>query len=285
MRKLTFGSVLIALILLGVVVVTAYPFLYMIAVSLSGDIYVMKGDVTIWPKGFNIDMYEIVLKDPRIGTAYINTIIYVSAGTVLSLLFTSTGGYALSRKDMLYHKQFTLLIVFTMFFNGGMIPTFLVVKELGMIDTIGGMVLPTVISTWNLILMRTFFMGIPKELEEAGRMDGLNDIGIFIRIILPLSKASMATIGLFYAVAIWNNFTNALLYLRDPALFPLQVVLRNIVLMGQVNSGEVASVDNLVVGESLKFATIIVSTLPILLLYPFLQKYFVKGVMIGSVKG
>jgi putative aldouronate transport system permease protein len=199
---------------------------------------------------------------------------------------TSLGAYALSKKDMMFHKTFTYIIVFTMFFGGGMIPTFLVVKSIGLIDTIWGMVLPTAISTWNLIIMRTFFFNIPHELEESGKIDGLNDIGIFFHIVIPLTKAVFATIGLFYAVGIWNNFYSALLYLRSENLFPLQVVLRNIVLLGQVKSVNVTSVggDNLVVGDSLKFAVIMVSTLPILVVYPFLQKYFVKGAMIGSVK-
>jgi putative aldouronate transport system permease protein len=286
-RRLNLPNIIIVLCLLGVVVVTLYPFLYMIAVSLSKDIYVMKGEVTIWPKGLNFKMYEIVLSDPRIGKAYLNTFLYTIVGTGLSLVITSMGAYAIAKKEMMFHKTFTMLIVFTMFFSGGMIPTFLVVKNLGIVDTFWGMVLPTVVSTWNLILMRTFFQAMPKELEEAGRMDGLNDLGIFTRVVLPLSKATLATIGLFYAVGMWNNFYSALLYLRSPDLFPLQVVLRNIVLAGQVISSDVTSVggDQLVVEESLKFATILVSTVPILLLYPFLQKYFVKGVMIGSVKG
>lgn len=286
-RQWSLANIIIVICLLFVIVSTLYPFIYMIAVSLSKDIYVMKGEVSLWPKGLNFKMYEIVLNDPRIGTAYLNTIFYTAAGTLISLLLTAAGAYAISRKDMAFNKTFTLMIVFTMFFSGGMIPTFLVVKELGIIDTAWGMLLPTAISTWNLIIMRTFFAGLPKELEEAGRMDGLNDLGIFFRIVLPLSKASLATIGLFYAVGMWNNFYSALLYLRTPDLFPLQVVLRNIVLAGQVISSDVTSVggDQLVVEESLKFATIIVSTVPILLLYPFLQKYFVKGVMIGSVKG
>ncbi|WP_246066905.1 carbohydrate ABC transporter permease [Paenibacillus koleovorans] len=284
-KRFSLVDIIIAFILLLVVVMTAYPFLYMIAVSLSENIYVMKGEVTLWPKGFSTKMYEMVLQDPRIFTAYSNTFLYVILGTVISLAVTAMGGYALARKEMLGNKQFTLLIVFTMFFQGGMIPTFLVVKGLSLVDTIWGMVLPSAVSTWNLIIMRTFFTSIPKELEEAGRMDGLNDIGIFARIVLPLSKAALATIGLFYAVAMWNNFYNALLYLRSAELFPLQVVLRNIVLAGQMNASEVSSSDSIIVEESLKFATIIVSTLPILLLYPFLQKYFVKGVMIGSVKG
>ncbi|KHF35674.1 L-arabinose transport system permease protein AraQ [Paenibacillus sp. P1XP2] len=208
-------------------------------------------------------------------------------GTAIAMLVTSMGAYALSRKDMTFHKGFTVLIVFTMFFGGGMIPTFLVVRSLGLVDTIWGMVLPGAVSTWNLILMRTFFSGIPKELEESGRMDGLNDIGIFFRIIVPLSKPVFATISLFYAVGIWNNFLYPLLYLRSQELFPLQVLLRNLVLAGSVSSGQVTQIggDNLVVEDSLKYATIMVSTLPILILYPFVQKYFVKGSMIGAVKG
>jgi putative aldouronate transport system permease protein len=286
-KRFTVGNIVIVAVLLLVVIATVYPFIYMISVSLSRDIYVMKGEVSLWPKGINFKMYEIVLGDPRIGRAYLNTIMYTVLGTVMSLALTAAGAYALSRKDMPFHKTFTMMIVFTMFFQGGMIPTFLVVKGLGVVDTIWGMLLPTVISTWNLIIMRTFFSNLPKELEEAGRIDGLNDLGIFFRIVIPLSKASMATIGLFYAVGMWNNFYSALLYLRSSDLFPLQVVLRNIVLAGQVVTSDVTSVggDSLVVEESLKFATIVVATVPILLLYPFLQKYFVKGVMIGSVKG
>jgi len=274
-------------ILLVVVVVTLYPFLHMLAVSLSSDVHVMKNTVSFWPKGFNLNMYKLVLGDSQIWVAYKNTLIYTVLGTLISLVVTSTGAYALSRSDMALRKSFTLLIVVTMFFSGGMIPTFLVVRSLDMVDTVWGMVLPGAVSTWNLILMRTFFSGIPKELEESGRIDGLNDIGIFIRIIVPLSKASFATIALFYAVGMWNNFIYPLLYLRSPDLFPLQVLLRNLVLAGSASSGDVTSIggDNMVIEESLKYATIMVSTLPILIVYPFVQKYFVKGAMIGAVKG
>jgi putative aldouronate transport system permease protein len=232
-------------------------------------------------------MYKLVLGDSQIWVAYKNTLIYTVLGTLISLVVTSTGAYALSRSDMALRKSFTLLIVVTMFFSGGMIPTFLVVRSLNLVDTVWGMVLPGAVSTWNLILMRTFFSGIPKELEESGRIDGLNDIGIFIRIIVPLSKASFATIALFYAVGMWNNFIYPLLYLRSPDLFPLQVLLRNLVLAGSASSGDVTSIggDNMVIEESLKYATIMVSTLPILIVYPFVQKYFVKGAMIGAVKG
>ncbi|MGG4049255.1 carbohydrate ABC transporter permease [Paenibacillus favisporus] len=286
-RRISLFTIVNTLILLGVAAVTLYPFVYMLAVSLSGDVYVMKGEVTLWPKGFNLRMYDLVLGDPKIWSAYRNTIIYTVLGTAIAMIITSMGAYALSRSDMTFHKGFTLLIVFTMFFSGGMIPTFLVVRSLGLVDTIWGMVLPGAVSTWNLILMRTFFSGIPKELEESGRIDGLNDIGIFFRIIVPLSKPVFATIALFYAVGIWNNFMNPLLYLRNPDLFPLQVILRNLVLAGSVSSGQVTQIggDNMVVEDSLKFATIMVSTIPILIIYPFVQKYFVKGSMIGAVKG
>jgi putative aldouronate transport system permease protein len=284
-KKISLFSIFNIIILSAVVLSALYPFIYMAAVSLSSGTYVLKGEVNWYPKGFNLDMYQLVFQDPRILKAYLNTIIYVTLGTVIALFVTSLGAYSLAKKEMVFQKGFTLMIVFTMFFTGGMIPTFLVVKSFGMMDTIWAMVLPGAVSTWNLLVMRTFFSDIPAELEESGRIDGLNDLGIFFRIVLPLSKAVIATIGLFYAVALWNNFMLPLLYLRDPELFPLQVILRNIVLAGQ-NTGAATNVgDSMVVEESLKFAVIMVSTVPILLIYPFIQKYFVKGVMIGAVKG
>ncbi|WP_409343062.1 carbohydrate ABC transporter permease [Paenibacillus sp. MBLB4367] len=282
-KKITWFSVLNSMIMLAVIAATLYPFVYMAAVSLSDNIHVMKNDVMLWPKGLNVETYKAVFRNGDIWTAYRNTIVYTALGTCLSLLVTSMGAYALSRKDMSLHKTFTFLVVFTMFFGGGMIPTFLVVKSLHLMDTIWAMLLPGAVSSWNLIMMRTFFSGIPKELEESGRMDGLTDIGIFFRIAVPLSQAAFATIGLFYAVGIWNNFMLPLMYLRNPDLFPLQVILRNIVLAG--SASDLSNADNLVMEDSLKFATIMVSTLPILLVYPFLQKYFVKGALIGAVKG
>ncbi|NQX47461.1 carbohydrate ABC transporter permease [Paenibacillus tritici] len=285
--RINLFSIINGIALLMVVAATLYPFVHMLAVSLSSDSYVIQNTVSIWPKGFNLDMYKVVLEDSKIWAAYKNTIIYTFTGTLISLLITSTGAYALSRSDMALRKSLTMLIVVTMFFSGGMIPTFLVVRSLNLVDTVWGMVLPGAVSTWNLILMRTFFAGIPKELEESGRMDGLNDIGIFARIIVPLSKASFATIALFYAVSMWNNFLGPLLYLRSSELFPLQVLLRNMVLAGTSSSGDVTGIggDNQIVEESLKYATIMVSTLPILAVYPFIQKYFVQGAMIGAVKG
>lgn len=276
---------MIGAFLLVVAAATLYPFLYMISVSLSGDVYVIRNEISLLPKGLNFRAYEVVLQDSRIWTSYRNTILYVAAGAPLSLLVTAAGAYALSKKDMPFHKPFTLMIVFTMFFNGGMIPTFLVVKSFGLVDSFWSMIVPSAVSTWNLIIMRTFFLGLPKEVEESGKLDGLTEIGIFARIVLPLSTASLATIGLFYAVGIWNNFYSALLYLRSDQLYPLQIVLRNIVMASQMvlNGGSNVG-DNQVLDEPLKYATIIVSTVPILLVYPFLQKYFVSGMTLGAVK-
>jgi putative aldouronate transport system permease protein len=286
-RRLQLFDVINVILMLGLVVVMVYPFVYMAAVSFSDNVSVLKGEVSLWPKGFNLANYEIVLNDPRIWRSYLNTIMYTVVGTAVSLSLTAMGAYALSKKKMLFHKQITLLVVVTMFFSGGIIPTFLVVKGLGLVDTFWAMIIPGAVSAWYLILMRTFFSGLPNELEEAGKMDGLSDIGLFLRIALPLSKASLATIGLFYAVGIWNNFYTALLYLRNPDLVPLQVILRNIVLAGQFNldGGNSIGKDHQIVEESLKYATILIGTLPILLSYPFLQKYFVKGVTLGSLKG
>lgn len=285
-KKTTGFDILNVCILLLVAVLTLYPFLYMIFISLSSSIHVLRNEVWLWPKGFTLEYYRTVAANPQIITGYKNTVIYTVVGTLLSLFITAMGGYALAKKELFGRKFFTMAIVFTMLFNGGMIPTFLVVKELGIMNTLWAMVLPGLVATWNLIIMRTFFQGLPHELEESGKMDGLNDIGIFMRIIVPLSKPVMATIALFYAVGLWNNFFYALLYLRDIDLYPLTVVLRNIVLTGQYSNDTAnGGGGDVIIDESLKFATIIYSTLPILMVYPFLQKYFVKGVMIGSVKG
>lgn len=284
--KWSWFDVLNALILMGVVTACLYPFIYMLAISLSDSAAIASGTVWLWPKGFNLDMYRYVFEDGRVLKGYQNTLIYVVLGTAISLMVTALGAYSLSKTKMVMGKPILMLIVFTMFFNGGMIPTFLVVKELGFVNTVWGMVLPGAVGTWNLLIMRTFFMGMPQELEESGKIDGLSEVGIFFRIVLPLSKPVLATIGLYYAVGMWNNFMGPLLYLRDADMQPLQVILRNIVLSGQFTGTDGPVVGDIVVVEDgLKFATIMVSTVPILLVYPFIQKYFVKGALIGSVKG
>jgi putative aldouronate transport system permease protein len=284
-RKFGLFDIVLFVSLLGVVVSALYPFVYMIAVSFSGVVPVLKGQVFLWPKEFNLNTYASVFEKPEIGRAYLNTIIYTLLGTTLSLLVSAAGAYALSKKHMLFHRGFMIMIVITLFFSGGLIPTFLVVKSYHLIDTIWAMILPTLVNSWNLIVMRTFFAGMPQEVEESGKMDGLTDIGIFFRLVLPLSKAILATIGLFYGVAIWNNFFSALLYLRDADLFPLQIIVRNMVLQGQGTGAGNIGGDTMIVDESIKYATIIITTVPILMIYPFLQKYFAKGALIGSIKG
>ncbi|CAN7512574.1 carbohydrate ABC transporter permease [Paenibacillus sp. LjRoot153] len=276
------------ILLLGIFACTMlFPFLHMAAVSISSGDNVTTNQISLWPKGINFDAYTAVLRDERILIGYKNTLIYVVLGTTLSLIFTTMGAYSLSRRNLVFGKSFMLMIVFTMLFSGGLIPTYLVVRSYGLLDTIWAMVLPGLVSSWYLIIMRTFFQGIPKELEESGKIDGLSDLGILINVVLPLSKPVIMTITLFYAVQIWGNFFYALIFIRDADLFPLQVTIRNIVLVGQMTDTTVISAigNKQVVLESLKYAVILVGTLPILLVYPFIQKHFVKGAMMGSVKG
>ncbi|MFD2329894.1 carbohydrate ABC transporter permease [Cohnella sp. GCM10020058] len=275
------------IILTVVAAVAVFPFIHMASVSLSSAHYVVRNEVSFWPRGLQFDVYGEVLGDNRLLVGYKNTIIYVVLGTALSLFFTSMGAYSLSKRTLTFNKQIMLFIVFTMLFSGGMIPTYLVVRSYHLMDTVWAMVLPGLISTWNLIVMRTFFQGIPAEIEESGKIDGLSDMRTLFSIVLPLSKPVLMTIGLFYAVGIWNNFFYALLYLREESLYPLQLVIRNIVMVGQIGDAitSAASDQQGIVLESLKYAFILVGTLPILIVYPFIQRHFVNGVLIGSVKG
>jgi len=285
--KVTIGLILRTFFMALIVFLTLYPFIYMIAVSLSESIYVMKNEIWFYPKGLNFKMYGLVLKDERIFTSYRNTIVYVILGTSLSLILTSLSAYALSKKDRLvFASFFNIMMLFTMFFSGGMIPLYLNVRDLGIYDTLWAVILPPAISAWNLIIMRTFFSVYPVEIEESGRLEGLNDFGIFMFLVLPTSGAIMATIGLFYAVGLWNSFMGPFLYLKSQSKYPLQIVLREIVLQGSNFNNDVVSVgDEIVREDSLKYATIIISVIPIIAVYPFIQKYFVKGVMIGAIKG
>ena len=265
-----------------------YPFLYVVSASFSNEAAVLSGSVSIIPSGFNIRAYQVVLRYPSIWISYRNTIMYTVVGTIINLVMTVCGAYPLSRKRFYGRSVFTFFIAFTMFFGGGMIPTYLVIQAYGMVDTFWVMVIPTAISTWNMIIMRTFFQSIPDALEEAAIIDGCNDIQVLLRIILPLSSASIMTIGLFYAVDHWNRFMQGLIYLRDANRYPLQLILRQIVLQNQVNdllSEGVSSDGTRLMAETVKYATIVVAVVPILCVYPFIQKYFVKGVMVGSIKG
>ena len=268
--------------------VTLYPFWYVVMVSLSDGRVVLAGKVSLWPVNFTLATYKVVLSDSSIITGFRNTVVYTVLGTFINLAMTSMCAYPLARPNLEGKKALMGFIVFTMFFSGGMVPTYLVVNQLGIIDTIWAMVLPGAISTYNMIVMRTFFMGIPESMHESACLDGANDIQILLRIVLPVSKPIMATMLLFYAVGHWNGYMNALMYLNSKALFPLQSILRNMVVDGQLTNSttEVGAGSSFeVIETTMKYATIVVSTLPIIMIYPFVQKYFVKGVMIGSIKG
>jgi putative aldouronate transport system permease protein len=290
MIKVTKGrfifNVINAVIMIVVCIVTLYPLLYVAAASLSKPIFIAQGKVGIIPQGFTTTAYKMVFEYPMIGRSYFNTILYTTLGTFINLVLTMFAAYPLSRKSFLGRRFFNFMIFIPMIFNAGMIPSFLVVNGLGIRNTIWAMVLPGAISSFNVIIMKTFFQGIPEALEESARIDGATHMQILFRIILPLSIPSIVTVGLFYAVGHWNSFFGAMLYLRDPKMQPIQIVLRNIVIMNQTDSVmQSINDDRAQISEAVKYATIMVATLPILLVYPFIQKYFVKGVMIGSVKG
>ena len=257
-----------------------YPVIYVIAASFSDELAILKGEVFLLPVRAYTKAYEKVFKYPGLWQSYGNTLLYTFLGTTINLILTVFGAWSLSQKKMVGRRFFTLMCTFTMFFSGGMIPTFLVVKGLGLRDTIWAMVLPGAVSTYNMIL--TFYRQSPDSLVEAAELDGCRDFGILFRIVLPLNLASLMTIGMFYAVGHWNSYFPAVLYLNKRELFPLQIILRQVVLLNEIVENS-SSTEN-VMAEGIKYATIVVAMLPILCIYPFVQRYFVKGVMIGSVK-
>ncbi|MDQ0901916.1 MULTISPECIES: carbohydrate ABC transporter permease [unclassified Paenibacillus] len=276
-----------ALLMVILCFITMYPFLYVLFASLSDPASVAKHrGLLLIPLGFTLDAYKAVLDNPMISTGYRNTIFYVVAGTALNLFMTALGAYALSRRNVYFKDFFMFAIVFTMVFHGGLIPTYLVVGNLGLLNTPWALIVPGAISTFNLIIMRTAFQQVPISLEESARMDGANDFTILFRVIIPLSMPVIAVMILWYTVGHWNSYFSALIYLRDRELYPLQLILREILVNNNTDSmmTGASTLDKMDVGETIKYATIIVSTLPILVLYPFLQKYFVKGVMIGAIK-
>ncbi|MHA6482399.1 carbohydrate ABC transporter permease [Paenibacillus sp. strain BS8-2] len=286
-RKIGIFDVINFLLLAFVGFVCLFPFVHMASVALSSPEYVVRNAVGFWPRGLQWDAMTAVFEDDRLWRGYRNTIMYVLLGGVISMTLTILGAYSLSRRGLVFGKGITLMIVFTIMFFGGMIPFYLVARSYGLVDTIWAMVLPNAINTYNLIVMRTFFQNIPKEIEESGRVDGLNDFSVLTNIVLPLSKPVLMTIGLFYTVEIWNSFSSALLLLRDQDLFPLQLVIRNLVVVGQ--AGDVLETTTgsgqKVILESLKYAVILLGCLPVIILYPFIQKHFEQGAMLGSLKG
>lgn len=281
-------NIVVTIIATVALAVALYPIYFVIIASISSPDAVSSGLVWVLPKEITFQGYEEVLTDSRIWSGYRNTIFYTVAGTGLSLLFTLPAAYALSRKDFKYRNFFMMIMTFTMFFSGGLIPTYLLIQKLNLDNTFWVMILPFCINVYNLIISRTFFArSIPDELLDAAQIDGCNDFSFFAKIVLPLSKAIIAVIGLYYAVAQWNEFFKALIYLKDKALQPLQIVLRDILIANQAfeeSAAEgVAEAMNLF--DLIKYAAIIVSTIPIIMVYPFIQKYFTKGVMIGAIKG
>ncbi|HOJ11575.1 MAG TPA: carbohydrate ABC transporter permease [Clostridiales bacterium] len=274
----------VLLMLLGII--TLYPLYYVLIVSVSQSAAVSRGEVAIIPIGLNLNSYKLIIKDPNFLRSFFNTTKYTFVGTLVNLFMSAICAYPLSIRTFSGRKVFTAIIVFTMFFSGGLVPTYLVVKSLGMIDTIWAIALPTAISTWNMIIIRTSFQNIPDSLRESCYIDGANDIVIFLKIILPLSRPVLAVMTLFYATGHWNSFFPELIYLSKKSMFPLQLILRNMLISNQFSElyGDILQTSN-VLPTTLNYAAIIVSTIPILLVYPFVQRYFVKGVMIGSLKG
>lgn len=270
------------------IIVTLYPFIYVVLSSLSDSKRLLAhSGILLMPLGFTLDAYKMVFKNPNIISGYLNTLFIVGVGTTLNLVATSLGAYVLSRKGLVWTKPIMLMIVFTMFFSGGLIPSYLLVNNwLHLGNSLFALILPGLISTWNLIILRTSFGTISESLIESARIDGAQDFTILFRIVIPLSLPVMAVMILFYGVSHWNSWVGAMIYLRNRELFPLQLILREILIQNNTSAmSSGTSVEDVeAVGESIKYATIIIATLPILFVYPILQKYFVKGVMIGSIK-
>ncbi len=270
-------------------IVMIYPFVNIIVVSLSRAEYVVAGLVTIFPRGFNLSAYTAALSDPLMGRGYVNTLIYASTGTLLTLTITMITAYALSVRKFRGRNFFIVYMAITMYFSGGLIPYYLLIKSLNMIDTIWAMILPGV-SVWYIIVCRTYFQStIQDSLRESALIDGANDLKILTHIYIPLAKPIIATLGLWSVVAQWNSWFNALIFLNDIKLYPLQMVVRKVLIMYQPSSkmrSLVYSLRHLGVNEqTVRCAVIIITILPIVMIYPFIQKYFVKGVMVGALKG
>ncbi|BFH67550.1 ABC transporter permease [Paenibacillus dendritiformis] len=269
------------LLMILLVIMMMYPMVYVFSASISDNALVASGEVLLFPKQVTLVAYEQLVTNPDLWISYWNTIRYTVLQVALTLIVTAAMAYPLSKKWLPGRRMILLMAAFTLLFSGGMIPTFLVVQKLGLLDTIWAIVLPSLVSTWYLFIMRTFFEALPEELEDAATMDGCNSLQVLLRIVLPLSMPVMVTIGLFTAVNQWNAFFDALIYLNDRSMYPLQIMLRNILIAGTTVQGE-GDINHL---DTLKYAMIIIATLPILCVYPFIQKYFVQGSMIGGIKG
>lgn len=267
-------------------IMTFMPFYYVILASFSDPQLLKEGQLMLWPKGFDLTAYKIILNNAQFITAFKNTLLRTILGIALNLTLQLCFAYALSKRYLPGRKFFMIYIIITMLFNGGIIPTYLVVKGTGLIDTIWALIIPTAMSTWNIILLRSFFENVPDSMEESAKIDGANDLTIFFRIYLPLSMASVATIGLFIAVMHWNTYMDAVIYINSSSKQVLQIFLRDMVVQLEMATllGDMG-VMNETSSLNVRTASIFLVALPIIIVYPFIQKYFVKGVMLGSVKG
>ncbi len=277
--------------LTAIVIIIIYPLIFVISASISDPLAVSSGKMWLFPIDITFEGYKLILRDASIWLGYRNTIFYTTVGTLIHLFVLLPCAYALSRKELMGRKYIMWLILFTMMFSGGLIPTYLVVKNLGMLDTMWALVIPGVVGAWSILVARTFFQqSIPDQLVEASKIDGASDFYIFLRIVLPLSLPIVAVMSLFHAVGLWNQYFNALIYLTDRDKYPLQLILREILVVNQMQLGEGSGeqteslIQQVRTGGLIKYAVIIVSSLPLLIAYPFLQRFFVQGVLIGSIK-
>ena len=275
-----------------VLVITLYPVLHVLASSVSGRIPNEAGMVTIFPIEFNLEAYRMIWQAGTVPRSFFNSVIITTLGLSIQMVITTAFAYALSHKELPLRKFYTFFALFTMYFSGGMVPAFLLIRNLGLFNTIWALVLPPAMGITNMIIMRTFFMGMPAELAESAKLDGANDVTILLKIVLPLSKAVLFTVGLFYAVGHWNSWFSAMIYLRGDHWRPLQIVLREVVVMsgdireaamtGDLHAAGFLGHVNVI---AIRYAVITVAIVPMLIIYPFVQKHFIKGVMIGSLKG
>ena len=279
-------------VLLCLLMITVlYPLIYIVSCSFSSGDALMAGRVKLLPVEFTLLSYKTVFEYESIWTGYLNSIIYTVVGTVISIVLTIFAAYPLSRDDFRGGNILMKLFLFTMLFSGGLVPTYLLVKNLGLVDTMWAVVLPTAVNAYNMIVARTFFrQTIPKDLQEAAELDGCSDFKFFTKIVVPLSTPIIAVLCLWVAIGLWNGYFNPLIYINSEDKYPLQLILRRILLMAQVDFGNSAVdprvvMENQYLSQMLRYGTIIISSLPLMLIYPFVQKYFVKGVMIGAVKG
>lgn len=281
------------ILILIFLIIMVYPLYWTAIASFSDPQMVNRGEILATPRGFNVSGYERLFQYPKIWRAYGNTLLYTVVGTALNVVVIVAAGYALSRNTLPGRKIFMKLFIFTMFFNGGMVPLYMLVKNMNLLNNMFGLLLPTTLSVYNLTVARAFFQSsIPDGIIEAGQIDGCSNVGTFFRIVLPVSPAIISVMCLFHVVFRWNEYFNAMLFFSEPGLYPLQLVLRDILISAQATANEVGSGNNaqgLVEmqrqAQLIKYSSIIVSTVPMLVVYPFLQKYFVKGIMVGAMKG